>query len=145
MYELWLGLVGTAGHAPVPAGHGLGVSDRIFGAPGIEDGDAAAPFEVTDQRRAELRVGWQADVVRGIEKELHPSLALWLVEHFADMVGDHDGVTTAVIRGVFWGATEYFADEVGDVTRVVGGHVLKDRADKVVLQYFVVKDPEEVL
>jgi len=112
---------------------------------GIEDGDAAAPFEVTDKGGSEFRVGGQPDLVGGIEEDLHPPFPFLFIKHFPDMVGDHNGVAAAVVPGIFFRATEYFGDEIGDMTGMIGGHLPEDGTDEVVLQHLIVKDPEKVL
>lgn len=145
IYELRFGLVGTAGHPPIPAGHGFGVGNGVFGGLAVKDGDAAAPFQVADEGGAEFRVGGHTDLVGGVEEELHPSFALGFVEHFADVMGDHDGVTAVVVFGISFRAAEYFGDEIGDMAGMIGGHGFKDGTDEVVLQDFVVEGPEKVL
>ncbi len=144
-YKLYFWLVGPTRHAPVPAGHRFGVGNGVFGELRIYDGDAGAPFEVADQGRAKFGVGGYPDLVGGVEEELHPSLALGFVEHLSDVVGDHDGVAAAVGFGVFFGTAEYFADEVGDMTGVIRGHLPENGTDEVILEDFIVEDPKEVL
>jgi hypothetical protein len=61
------------------------------------------------------------------------------------VVGDHDSMAATVFAGIFFWAAEYFGDEIGDMTGMIGGHLPENRTDKVVLQDFIVKDPEEVL
>lgn len=122
IYELRFGLVWTAGQAPIPAGHGFAVGDGVFGGLAVEDGDAAAPFQVADEGGAEFGVGGHTDFVGGVEEELHPSFALGLVEHFADVMGDHDGVAAVIVFGISFGAAEYFGDEIGDMAGMIGGH-----------------------
>jgi hypothetical protein len=112
---------------------------------GVKDGDAAAPFEVANQGGAEFGVGRQTDFVGGIEQDLHPALALGFVEHFPDMMGDHDGMAAAVGFGVFFVTAEYFAYEVGDMAGMIRGHIPEDGSDEVILQDFIVKDPKEML
>jgi hypothetical protein len=61
------------------------------------------------------------------------------------MMGDHDGVTAAVLSGIFFWAAEYLGYEIGDMTGMIGGHLPEDGTEEIVLQDLPVKDPEEVL
>jgi len=144
-YKLCFGLIGPAWYTPIPSGHRFVVGDGVFGDLGIEDGDPAAPFEVTDQGASEFGIGGQPDLVGSIEEKLHPALALWFVEHFPDMVGDHDGVTAGVLLRIFLGSSEDFSHEVGNMPRMIRGHALEDRTDEGVLQDFIVKDFKQML
>jgi hypothetical protein len=60
-------------------------------------------------------------------------------------MGDHDGVTAAVVSSIFFWAAEYFGYEVGDMTGMIRGHLPEDGTEEIVLQDPIVKDPEEVL
>jgi hypothetical protein len=139
------GLVGATGNAPIPFGHRFSVSDRIFGKLGIDNRDAAAPFEIAHEGAPEFRIGRQTDLIGRIEQQLDPSFAFGFVEHLSDMMSDHDRVAAAILtRVIFWSA-EYFAHEIGDMPGMVSGHFLKDRSDEVIFQDLVVKGLEKVL
>jgi hypothetical protein len=139
------GLIGAAGYAPIPTGHGFSAGDRVFGSLGIDDGDSTAPFEVTDQGATKFGVGGHTYLVGGVEEKLHPSFTFRFVEHFPDVVGDHDGVATTVVSCVICGAPEDFAYEVCDMTGMIRGHIFEDGADQVVFENFLVEDLKEVL
>jgi hypothetical protein len=116
-----LGLVRASGDAPVPGGHGgfddSGVSRKC----GVDDGEARAPFEVSDESGAELGVGGEMEFVGRLEEKGDPAVALLLSDAFAEVMTDHGGVS-AVEGGVVGGAAEDLGDELGHVLEVLLWH-----------------------
>ena len=126
-------------------GHGFGISNRVFSGSGIDDGDPAAPFEVSDQGGAEFGVGGYPDLIGRIQEELYPAFSFRLVEVFPDMMGDHDGMAAGIVLCIVFGAAEDLPYEMGNMPGMVGRHMLEDRTDEVILKDLAIKNPEEGL
>ena len=135
-------MVGSAGDAPVPGGHGSFVDSGVGGEGGVDDGEARAPLEVSDEGGAELGVGGEVEFVGGFEEETDPVLALLFGDAFAEVVTDHGGVS-AVMGGVAGGATEDFGDEGGYVLEVLLGHVGEEGSEDGVGGDFLVEAVDE--
>ena len=74
-----------------------------------------------------------------------PALPFLFIEHFTDVVPDHCGVAAAILAGVFFRTAKDFSDEVGDVLRMIGGHIAEDRTNEVVFEDLIVEDAEKLL
>ena len=135
-------MVGAAGDAPVPGGHGGFGDGGVGGEGGVDDGEAGASFEVGDEGGAELGVGGKSLLVGGFEEELEPALALLVGDAFAEVVFDHVGVS-AVVGGIVGGAAEDLADEGGYVLEMLGRHLGEERGEQRVGGNFFVEAGDE--
>jgi RNA polymerase sigma-70 factor (ECF subfamily) len=124
--------VGPPRHPPAPGGHrggGVGGGARL----GIDHRQARAPFDVSHQGGAKLRVGGQARLVGALGDQRGPAAALGLAEHATEVMADHLGVAAA--RAVGGRAAEDLGDEQRHVGRVLGGHVGEQRLQNGILTH----------
>jgi hypothetical protein len=93
----------------------------------VDDGQARAPFEVSDERRAELGIVRHAEFVSGGQQQFHPAPALVLHEVAFEVLADHVRMA-AVFRRIRRRTTQHLRKKGRDVRGMVGAHVAKTGA-----------------
>nr|WP_292077188.1 hypothetical protein [Mesorhizobium sp.] len=131
-------LYGSAGHAPAPGRHRLGLGIAGLAKVGVHLREPRPPFDIGHESRAKFRIVRQPDFIGGIDEKVDPAAALFLAQMLAEMMHDHLAVA-AMLCAVGLRAAKHLADESGDMGRMIGRHVLEHRTDDGVLKHLVIE------
>src|SRR6185437_4697934 len=94
-------LIRPFGLSPPPARHRLRVIQWIFGKLRVDHGDSRTPLDIPYQRGTKFRIGGNTQFIGSIEKQLYPAFSLFIIQHFTDVMTDHDRMTAAILLCIF--------------------------------------------
>jgi hypothetical protein len=121
--------------APSPSGHGRGRVNGILGSAGIQNGESRSPLEITHQSGSKLWIIRQFEVIRGFQKERHPTVALLLRKMPVEMFTHHGRMAASPVAGIELWTTQDFRYELRHGLEMLGGHMGEYRPQKWVSRH----------